>query len=145
MKVDAYVRDVLVPANVAVAAIQRAGLPIALELLRRTRVEWLAEIARLEKFVEAKAAEVGTPFKYSAKHGAHPPNVAKFLFKVGNVIFFDSLNDLRALVDYAFFHCFISLFSIPRAALFGTKFRAKVYKFLKFYEHNSVKSSGVIQ
>jgi hypothetical protein len=80
VRVDDYLRDVLVPANVAVSAMQRAGLPIDLELLRATRREWLDEVVRLERFVEAKAEEVGTPFKYSAKHGAHPPKVANFLF-----------------------------------------------------------------
>lgn len=80
MHVADYLRDVLVPANVAVSALQRAGLPIDLELLRKTRSEWLDEVVRLERFVEAKAEEVGTPFKYSEKHGAHPPKVANFLF-----------------------------------------------------------------
>ena len=47
MKVADYIKDVLVPANVAVAAIQRAGLPIDRDLLDRTQAEWTAEIERL--------------------------------------------------------------------------------------------------
>jgi hypothetical protein len=81
VKIVDTMRDVHVPANVAVAAIQRAGLPIDRDLLVKTMAEWETEILALEKYIEDKAAEVGTPFKYSAKHGAHPPKVAAFLFK----------------------------------------------------------------
>jgi len=80
VRVDAYIRDVLVPANVAVAAMQRAGLPIDLAHLRRTKQEWTDEVLRLEKEVEAVSVECGTPIKYSEKHGVHPPYMAKFLF-----------------------------------------------------------------
>lgn len=79
MKVGEYLRDVLVPANSAVAAIQRNGLVIDRELLQLTRADWAAEVARLEKLVEDRSALLGVPFKYSAKHGAHPPKVAAFM------------------------------------------------------------------
>lgn len=81
MRVADYLRDVLVPANVAVSALQRAGLPIDLDRLRATKSEWLAEIARLEAEVEAYSETLGTPLKYSAKHNIHPPKIAAFLVK----------------------------------------------------------------
>jgi hypothetical protein len=81
VKVADYMRDVLVPANVAVSAIQRNGLPIDLAHLRATREAWEGEIRDMERMVEGEAARVGTPFKYSADHGVHPPYIAKFLFE----------------------------------------------------------------
>jgi hypothetical protein len=76
-----YLRDVLVPANVAVAAIQRAGLPIDLDQLRRTREAWQKELKELQAYVEGEAAKAGTPIVYSEKHGVHSPLMAKFLFR----------------------------------------------------------------
>lgn len=81
MHIADYLRDVLVPANVAVAAIQRAGLPIDLEQLRRTRDVWRRELAEMEAYVEGEAAKVGVVLKYSEKHGVHPPKMAAFLFR----------------------------------------------------------------
>jgi hypothetical protein len=75
-----YLRDVLVPANVAVAAIQRAGLPIDVAQLRRTREAWQRELAEMEAYVEGEAAKVGVTLKYSERHGVHPPKMAAFLF-----------------------------------------------------------------
>jgi len=80
VKVDAYIRDVLVPSNVAVAAVQRAGLPIDLELLRATRAAWRAELLGLERQVEAEAERVGRPFRYSRDHGCEPKKIAEFLY-----------------------------------------------------------------
>lgn len=81
MKSADYLRDVLVPANVAVAAIQRAGLPIDVALLRQTRETWLSQVIEMEKMVEAESERVGTPIKYSEKHGVHPPFMSKFLWQ----------------------------------------------------------------
>lgn len=80
MKVADYLRDVLVPANVAVAAVQRAGLPIDLDLLRVTREAWRAELRDLERGVEAEAERVGKPFRYSPDHGVDPKKLSEFLY-----------------------------------------------------------------
>lgn len=81
MKVADYLRDVLVPANVAVAAIQRSGLPIDRPLLKKTQAEWETQMLGLQKIVEAESERVGKPIKYSAKHGVHPPYMSKFLWE----------------------------------------------------------------
>ncbi len=81
MHVADYLREVLVPANVAVAAIQRAGLPIDLDQLRRTRAAWQQELKEMQAYVEGEAAKAGTPIRYSDKHGVHHPMMAAFLFR----------------------------------------------------------------
>lgn len=81
MEIADYVRDVLVPANVAVSAMQRAGLPIDLDRLRALRAEWEAMVLDMERYVMGEADKAGTPIKYSAKHGVHPPYMAKFLWE----------------------------------------------------------------
>jgi len=75
-----YIRDVFVPANVAVAAIQRAGLRIDLAQLRRLRADWTKELAVMKAYVEAESQRVGKPISYSEKNGVHPPKMAAFLF-----------------------------------------------------------------
>lgn len=80
MHIADYLRDVLVPANVAVSAIQRTGLRIDLAQLRKTRDAWTKELAEMEAYVTGEAAKVGVALKYSEKHGIHPPKMAAFLF-----------------------------------------------------------------
>lgn len=79
MKIEQYYRDVLVPANVAVAAMQRAGMPVDIELAKRTREEWLTEIAQKEALVEAESAALGRPVKYSESHSLSPARVMDFI------------------------------------------------------------------
>lgn len=79
MKIDQYYRDVLVPANVAVAAMQRSGMPIDIELAKQTRDAWLAEIDQNEKLIESHAADLGLVLKYSDKHSIGPREVRRFL------------------------------------------------------------------
>lgn len=81
MKVADYLRDVLVPANVAVAAIQRAGLPIDRALLRATRIQWAERLAEMEARVEDAAGRVGMPLKYSEKHGVGFQKMSDFVWK----------------------------------------------------------------
>ena len=81
MHVADYLRDVMVPANVAVAAIQRAGLPIDLDQLHRTRDAWRRELKEMQAYVEGEATKVGTPLRYSEQSGVHPPTMAAFLFR----------------------------------------------------------------
>jgi hypothetical protein len=81
MHIADYIRDVLVPANTAVTAMQRAGLPIDLDRLCETRETWRKELTELKAYVEGESQKVGTPIKYSPKNGIHPPIMANFLFK----------------------------------------------------------------
>jgi hypothetical protein len=80
MHVADYYRDVLVPGNVAVSALRRAGLPISVERTRKFRAEWTKELAGLEAYVEGEAAKRGSSLRYSDKHAVDPPVLAKFLF-----------------------------------------------------------------
>ena len=76
---DAYL-DVLMPANVAVEAMQRAGLPVDVSKIQAARVKWREEVARLEAFVEECSREVGKEIKYSENHSVDPRKMAAFLY-----------------------------------------------------------------
>lgn len=80
MKIGDYYRNVLMPANSAVSAIRRVGLPVDLARIRALRGEWLAEVADLEAFVEGEAAKAGAALKYSDKHVASREDLAAFLY-----------------------------------------------------------------
>lgn len=80
MHVSDYYRLVLVPANVAVSAIRRAGLPVDLERINELRAAWTTEVLELERYVEGEAAKVGHLVKYSENHAASTDDLAKFLY-----------------------------------------------------------------
>ncbi len=80
MDIETYHHMVLVPANVAVSAMRRAGMPVSLERIRETRDAWINEIARLELFVEGEAEKRGFVLTYSEKHVIPPAKLAKFLY-----------------------------------------------------------------
>lgn len=80
MEVADYLRDVLVPANVAVEAISRAGLPVDLDRLRTTGDAWLKEIEELEARVEGEFAKRGSALEFTEKHGLGSAALAEFLF-----------------------------------------------------------------
>jgi len=70
MTVEDYYRSVLVPANVAVSAIRRAGLPIDEKRALAAREALLGQAAVLEREVESFAAVRGIALRYSAAHQA---------------------------------------------------------------------------
>jgi hypothetical protein len=80
MNINDYYSQVLVPGNVAVSALRRAGLPIDVARCRQIRVEWTKELADLEKYVEGEAAKRGTRLVYSDKHSIDPGALSKFLY-----------------------------------------------------------------
>lgn len=81
MKLDAYYRQVFVPANAAISAIRRAGLPIDVERVRELRSKWSVELETEKKFVSDAAAKRGVQLKYSDdKHGINAKKLADFLF-----------------------------------------------------------------
>jgi hypothetical protein len=80
LKIDDAYYDVLMPANVAVEAMQRAGLPVDVEKIRRLRADWARRVADLEREVEAESQRVGTPIKYSENHSVDPKKMAVFLY-----------------------------------------------------------------
>lgn len=85
MRVWDYYTRVLVPGNVAVSALRRAGLPVSVSRIRETRAAWARELAELEAYVEGEAARRGTSLRYSAKHAVDPEVLARFLFSPSSV------------------------------------------------------------
>jgi len=82
VKLDTYYRQILVPANVAISAIRRAGLPIDVERTRELRATWTKELEIEKRFVEGEAAKRGVVLKYSDdKHGIAAKKLSDFLFK----------------------------------------------------------------
>lgn len=79
MKVADYYRYVLVPANSAVSALRRAGIPVSLERIRAQRAAWAIELKELERYVEGEAASRGFTLKYSDKHAIDTEVLAEFL------------------------------------------------------------------
>lgn len=75
-----YYRDVLVPANGAVSALRRAGLPIHLSRLRETKRAWAREVERLEQYVEGEAAARGVVVKFSPRHALGPKALQDLLY-----------------------------------------------------------------
>jgi len=81
MEVAEYLRDVLVPANVAVEAITRAGLCVDVDRLRATRSAWESELRETERRVEGEFAEHGAvSLRYSRDHGLNSAELSNFLF-----------------------------------------------------------------
>lgn len=82
MKLSTYYSQILVPANVAISAIRRAGLPIDVARTRELRATWTAELIEEKRFVESEAAKRGVVLKYSDdKHGIASKKLSDFLFK----------------------------------------------------------------
>ena len=80
MHIKDYYENVLIPGNVAVSALRRAGLPVDVRRIRAIRAAWLAELRDLESYVEGEAARRGAILKYSAKHSVDPGALAGFLY-----------------------------------------------------------------
>lgn len=85
MNIETYYHDILMPANVAVSAIRRAGLPIDIKRVNLQRDEWLKEIKSLETFVEGESAKSGVPLKYSEKHNVSPAHLAEYLYSASGL------------------------------------------------------------
>ena len=81
MDLNAYYWQILVPANVAVSALRRAGLPVDLVRLRATRAVWQARLKDLESFVEGEAAKVGVSLHYSSVHSTSPKAMQALLYQ----------------------------------------------------------------
>ena len=78
MNLEQYYRQILVPANVAISAIRRAGLPIDKERVREVRTRFADQLAREEKLVYDAS---GGKLKFSSdKHGINAKKVSDFLF-----------------------------------------------------------------
>jgi hypothetical protein len=80
MHLHDYYRDVLVPANTAVASMRRNGLPIDVGRTQALIDAWDLRLKELEAYVEGEAAKRGMVIKYSESHGLHPATLVKFLF-----------------------------------------------------------------
>jgi hypothetical protein len=80
MLLDQYYRQILLPANSAVSAIRRAGIPVDVVRVRELREAWAKELAAEEAFVEGEAAKRGVVLKYSEKHSMSPKKLSDFLF-----------------------------------------------------------------
>lgn len=80
MKVEDYYRNVLVPGNVAMSAIRRAGLFIDQERTKKQIEDWGKELVELEKFVEGEALKAGVVLKYSDAHAPNAEKLREFLY-----------------------------------------------------------------
>lgn len=81
MKIEQYYHDVLVPGNVAVSALRRAGLPVDVARIREFRAKFLADLVELKKFVTGEAAKRGRALSYDSQtHSIDPGVLADFLF-----------------------------------------------------------------
>jgi len=80
MDLWSYYSQIFVPANVAVSALRRAGLPIHLNRLRETRATWEREIGELERMIEGEAATRGVVLKFSKAHALGPKVLHDFLY-----------------------------------------------------------------
>lgn len=81
MHVSNYYTEILVPANVAVSALRRAGLPVDLDRLHAVRTDWQAQLKDLERFVEGEAAKVGVFLAYSPVHATSPKAMQDLLYR----------------------------------------------------------------
>lgn len=81
MRLRQYYELVILPANCAVSAMRRNGLPVDLDRLNAVVGEWERQLVELEREVEAVAASVGTPIKYSDKHAVGQKDLADFLYR----------------------------------------------------------------
>lgn len=80
MQVADYYFKVLVPANGAIGAMRRAGIPIDVDRIHAQAKQWEAELAVLEKRVESAIAEKGFVFKYSDAHTLSNRDLARYLY-----------------------------------------------------------------
>lgn len=80
MKLADYYSRVLVPANVAVSQLRRAGLFLDQGRLAEVDRQWAAELERLRGVVEGEAARRGFPLTYSDVYGIAPEKLADFLY-----------------------------------------------------------------
>ena len=85
MNLDTYYRQILLPANSAISAIRRAGLPVDVERVRELRVKWRGELLQEEKTVENEALKRGVLLKYSDKHAIQPAKLARFIFSASGL------------------------------------------------------------
>lgn len=85
MKIDYYYRNIFVPANVAVSAIRRAGIPVDLARLRSTASAWETKLKDLQTYVEGEAAKRGMVIKYSPAHSIDPKILGRFLFGANGI------------------------------------------------------------
>lgn len=81
MKIWDYYRNVLVPANSAVAAMQRNGIPVSVERARKQDEDWQNELLDLERYVEGEAAKRGLRLNYSRAHSVQEEPMLDFLFR----------------------------------------------------------------
>ena len=81
MRLLDYYEKVLMPANSAVSALRRAGLPIDVRRLDRTAEEWGVRLRDLEREVEGEAAARGLVLRYSQQHSVAPERLAEFLYR----------------------------------------------------------------
>lgn len=81
MDIGTYYRDVFVPANSAVSAMRRVGLPIHEGRAKARMALWQRELEELERYVEGEAAKKGFVFRYSPQHAPKPDLVLRdFLY-----------------------------------------------------------------
>lgn len=85
MLVGDYYRDVLVPANVAVSAIRRAGLPFSRSRLEAARTAFEKQLATLERELEGFALSRGITLKHSAAHSCNRAALLELLFSAGGL------------------------------------------------------------
>jgi len=72
VRIGDYYHKVLIPANVAVSAMRRLGMPISMERARLQDDAWQTELQYLESFVEKEAGMRGIQIKYSEAHSPKP-------------------------------------------------------------------------
>ena len=81
MKLLDYYGQVLVPANVAISAIRRAGLAVDVDRCREVRVLLAEDLEKEKRVVEGAAAAKGFTLKYSEdKHGINSKKLSDFVF-----------------------------------------------------------------
>lgn len=80
MNSDYYCRKILVPANVAVSAMQQNGLPISLERADAQRDAWNDELEELQSYVQGEADKRNISLKYSKAHAAQEQPLYDLLY-----------------------------------------------------------------
>ena len=82
MRLQDYYRTVLMPANAAVSALRRNGLPVDLARLDAAVSGWRAQLAELTREVEGEAAARGSALKYDPEtYSAGSKALADFLYR----------------------------------------------------------------
>ena len=80
MNPDYYCHNILVPANVAVSAMQRNGLPISLERANAQRDAWNDELQELQSYVQGEADKRNITLRYSKAHAAQEQPLYDLLY-----------------------------------------------------------------